>query len=93
LEIVWLPSGRLTRYAQVDYIARENQLAAARIDAEIERQVDMLASHPLMGRVGREHGTGELVISRTQFIVIYRVTTSRIEILRVHHGAQRWPKP
>lgn len=91
MEIVWLPAGGRTRDAQIDYIAQENPLAAARIDEDIERQVDLLATHPLIGRPGRRRGTRELVISRTPFIVIYRVTARRVEILRVLHGARQWP--
>ncbi|HEY0182741.1 MAG TPA: type II toxin-antitoxin system RelE/ParE family toxin [Rhodopila sp.] len=43
------------------------------------------------GRSGREPGTRERVIGRTPFIAVYRVTRSRIEILRILHGAPQWP--
>jgi toxin ParE1/3/4 len=90
--ITWSRTGRRTRIVQTDHIARDNPVAAARIDEEIERQVRQLRDHPLMGRSGRVPGTRELVISRTAFIVVYRVTPTRIEILRVLHGAQAWPE-
>ena len=35
--------------------------------------------------------TRELVVAGTPYIVIYRVGRERIDILRVVHGAQRWP--
>jgi toxin ParE1/3/4 len=35
--------------------------------------------------------TRELVIARTPFVVAYRLRNETIEILRVLHGAQRWP--
>jgi toxin ParE1/3/4 len=76
----------------LDYIAEDNPSAAARIDEAIEHQTDMLAQHPLMGREGRVKGTRELVISRSPFIAVYRVKGKRIEILRILHGAQQWPK-
>jgi toxin ParE1/3/4 len=46
-----------------------------------------------MGRVGRVAGTRELVLSRTPYIVIYelRGPDEEIYILRLLHGAQRWP--
>ncbi len=47
----------------------------------------------MLGRVGRQRSTRELVISRTPFIVIYRIMNGRIEILRLLHGAQQWPPP
>lgn len=60
---------------------------------EIEQQSDMLADHPEIGRVGRRRGTRELVINRTLFILIYRVRprAKRVEVLRLLHGAQKWP--
>jgi toxin ParE1/3/4 len=76
----------------LDYIAEDDPSAATRIDEAIERQTDMLAQHPLMGREGRVKGTRELVISRSPFIAVYRVKGKRIEILRILHGAQQWPK-
>ena len=81
-----------TRFDQLDYIAQDNPSAAVSLDEEIERQMDMLADHPLMGREGRVKGTRELVIGRSPFIAVYRVRKKRIEILRILHGAQQWPK-
>jgi toxin ParE1/3/4 len=47
---------------------------------------------PHRGRPGRWPGTRELVIPRTPYIVPYRVQGDLIEILRVFHGARRWPE-
>lgn len=46
-----------------------------------------------MGRPGRKQGTRELVISQTNFIVVYRIKPKekRIEIWRVLHSSQAWP--
>lgn len=92
MKIRWSKTGVRTRFAQLDYIARESTAAAIRLDEEIERQIDLLLDHPLMGRSGRVPGTREMVISRTPFIAIYKVTRTHIEVLRVLHGAQRWPR-
>jgi len=92
LIIAWLPEANRNRFAQLDYIAQANPLAAADQDEEIEHQVDMLLQHPKMGRPGRIKGTRELVISRTPFIAVYRLKgTQRIEIVRLFHGSQQWP--
>lgn len=45
-----------------------------------------------MGSVGRKQGARELVINRTPFIVVYRIKGKRIELLRLLHGSQQWPK-
>ncbi|MGZ2504988.1 plasmid stabilization system protein ParE [Rhizobium beringeri] len=53
----------------------------------------MLIDQPEIDRPGRIDGTRELIISRTSFIVIYRVgqKIKQVEILRLVRGAQKWP--
>lgn len=94
MELVWTPRARRARQAAIDYIAQDNPVAALGQLDEIERQTDMLVLHPEMGRPGRVDGTRELVISRTPFIVVYRLKhrARRIELIRFLHGAQQWPK-
>ncbi|MFW8646069.1 type II toxin-antitoxin system RelE/ParE family toxin [Rhizobium beringeri] len=77
----------------IQFIADQNVGAAINHLDEIERQTDLLIDQPEIGRPGRIDGTRELVISRTSFIVIYRVREKiqQVEILRLVHGAQKWP--
>lgn len=93
MTIRWLSAAAQNRFDQLDFIAADNPTAALRLDKEIERQIDMLGQFPLMGREGRVKGTREMVIARTPFIAVYRIKNKRIEILRILHGAQQWPKP
>jgi toxin ParE1/3/4 len=51
----------------------------------------VLPDNPHMRRPGRVPGTRELVIAQTPYIVPYRVQCGSIQILRVYHGARRWP--
>jgi toxin ParE1/3/4 len=89
--VEWLPLANKNRFEQLDYIAQDNPIAAISQDEEVEHQVDMLINHPQMGRPGRKRGTRELVISRTPFVVVYRVKGKRIEVIRLLHSAQQWP--
>ena len=50
-----------------------------------------LGDYPLMGRPGRARGTRELVFPDLPYIVAYRVTTDRVEVLAVVHTAREWP--
>ena len=50
-----------------------------------------LLSFPRRGRPGNKEGTRELVLTSLPFIVIYRIKGDVIEILRILHGAQKWP--
>jgi toxin ParE1/3/4 len=91
LNLVWLRRALADRDAQLDFIAKDKPGAAIEQGDRIARQVGQLIQHPQIGRIGRQPGTRELVISRTPFIVVYRLKAERIELLRLLHGAQQWP--
>ncbi len=90
--LVWLRRAIADRDSQLNYIAQDNPRAAIQQGDRIAHQMGQLVQHPEMGRSGRKQGTRELVIGRSLFIVIYRIKGNRIELLRVLHGAQQWPK-
>jgi len=75
-----------------EHIARDKPGAALAMWDEIESQVERLKNFPNSGRPGRLEGTRELVVPRTAFIVVYRVAKTHVELIRVLHGAQQWPK-
>jgi toxin ParE1/3/4 len=52
----------------------------------------LLPENPQIGRPGRVPGTRELIIPKTPFIVPYRLQGNAIQILRIYHGARRWPE-
>jgi toxin ParE1/3/4 len=91
LNLVWLPSAIANRDSQLEYIARNNVRAAIEQGDRIAKQVVQLIEHPEIGRQGRIEGTRELVVSRTPFILVYRINSDRIELIRLLHGAQQWP--
>ena len=80
------------RDAQIDFIAQDNPLAAVNAGDAITAQIGMLVDQPEIGRPGRRAGTRELVISRTPFVAVYRIAGGRIEVLRLLHGSQQWPR-
>ena len=78
------------------YIREDNSPSVA-IDVVmkiIDKAQQILPQHPGAGRQGRVKNTRELVIDGLPFIVIYReqLSENRVEILRVLHDAQQWPK-
>jgi toxin ParE1/3/4 len=74
------------------YIAEADPAAARRAALRVVQMVEqMLPNNPQIGRPGRVPGTRELVITGTPYIVPYRVRRNMLEILRVYHGARRWP--
>ena len=92
MPVEWHPHARADVLEIADYISIDDPGAAIAVLDEIGRQIGMLAAQPRMGRRGRVHGTRELVIVRTPFIAAYRVDGDVVTVLRVLHGARRWPR-
>lgn len=92
MKIVWSPEAIGDLISLRAYIAENNSAAALRTAQRIVQLIeDGLVENPSMGRPGRVPGTRELVITRTPYVVPYRVRGDAIEILRVYHGARLWP--
>jgi addiction module RelE/StbE family toxin len=91
MRLDWSILAQADRDAIFDYIEADSPQAAITVDDRIREQVAALARFPESGRAGRIEGTRELVISRTPYIVAYRIADKTVRILRVLHGSRRWP--
>ena len=91
--IVWSPEAINDLAALRAYIAEDDPAAAQRVVFHIIRGIEqLLAGQPHMGRAGRVPGTRELVVSRTPYIVLYRIWNNRLQVLRVYHSVRKWPE-
>jgi addiction module RelE/StbE family toxin len=77
--------------AEAEYISKDIPAAAAHAVDAIVNAVESLKRFPASGRPGRVPGTRELVVSRTSYIVPYRVRSDTVELLLVLHAARKWP--
>lgn len=91
MRLEWSIFAQADRDEIFDYIEADSPQAAVAVDEGIVEQVERLARFPELGRPGRVEGTRELVIPRTPYIAAYRVRGRTVRILRVLHGARRWP--
>lgn len=66
-------------------------LQARRAALQLFECAESLKVMPQRGRNGRKPGTRELTVSRLPFVIVYRSRAEGVEILRILHGAQRWP--
>ncbi len=92
MKLVW--TRRATRHLQAayEYWARERSEDAANTMLErIFSAVELLESHPEIGRRGRISGTRELVLVPLPFVLAYRVRRHSIDIVALLHGARKWP--
>lgn len=86
---LWLDDAVHDLKAARDFIAKENPFAARQIAAKILKAMELLATHPGIGRQGRVLHTRELVVVGTPYIIPYRVKNNVIEILRVFHASMQ----
>jgi toxin ParE1/3/4 len=92
MNIVWSPEAIDDLASLRAYIAEDSSAAAQRVVLRILNNIEtLLPDNPRIGRPGRVPGTRELVVPRTPFIVPYRIQGRTIHILRIYHGARRWP--
>jgi len=92
MKIKWVRLALADLDQAAEFISQDNPEAAKRIVKRIRDATRLLSDHPNAGRPGRVHGTRELVITDTPFILPYRVVRNTVQILRVLHGARKWPE-
>jgi len=91
VKLVWSAFALSDRDGIFTHIVAENPRAAIALDERIAAAAHRLVEFPESGRPGRVAGTRELVIVGTPYVAAYAVTESSIRILRILHGAQKWP--
>jgi toxin ParE1/3/4 len=74
-----------------DYIAQSRPDSARRVAQSVIERIDTLETFPHLGRLGRVHGTREIAFPPLPFVAVYEVEEEQIVVLRILHGAQRWP--
>ena len=92
MRVRWLKAALANLDDLGEYIAEDNPAAAGRMVLRILAEAELLKDNPAMGRAGRVAGTRELVVAGAPYILPYRVRGNVVEILRVLHGARRWPE-
>ncbi|MEW5986382.1 MAG: type II toxin-antitoxin system RelE/ParE family toxin [Chloroflexota bacterium] len=94
MSIVWHELAVADLNAILDYLLERNVEAAQRTFQRVRERVELLVEHPNLGRPGRVEGTRELIIGQTPYIVAYTIDygIGAVVVLRVLHGAQRWPE-
>jgi toxin ParE1/3/4 len=94
MQVKWLKTALQNLDDEFEYIAQDNPDAARLVVQRIVDAINLLPANPALGQAGRIHGTRELAVPDTRYIVPYRVRPrlDRIEILRVFHTSRRPPQ-
>ena len=73
------------------YLFEETPQHAPALVRAIYNAPSALLTFPHRGRAGKKENTRELVLSPLPYIVVYRIAGDAVHILRILHGAQKWP--
>lgn len=90
LPIIWKQTALDELAEIISYVAEENPDAAERLQDKIKSAILPAAELPYMFRPGRVDGTRE-VIAHPNYLLVYEVGTTHIEVLSVLHARQRYP--
>ena len=88
----------LDAFGYFQLINENNPDAGRRFLAAIDRTVERLGEHPFIGRPRRFRGKNLQSIRSWRvddfenYLIFYRVTEERLEVLRLKHGAMNFPQ-
>ena len=91
MKLVWLPLAIADLTELRRYIADHDPGAAQRVAVKLRRTAGLLKHHPHLGRPSPVVGLREISVAGLPYVIPYRVTHDRVEILRVFHTAQERP--
>jgi addiction module RelE/StbE family toxin len=90
LPVEWRAQASADLEDVLSYIADRNESAADSLSEAIEQATSQLPQHPYLYRLGRAEGTREIVV-HPNYLVVYHVTSTVIEIVAVVHARQQYP--
>jgi addiction module RelE/StbE family toxin len=92
MKLVWTHAAVRDLQEARAHIADDGPGAAALVASRTLASVGRLEDMPSLGRSGRVAGTRELAVPQTSYLLVYRLSDERIEMLRVLHGRRTWPQ-
>ena len=91
MELRWTEEAAADLEHITDYLFENAPERAAELVRGIYNAPAALLTFPYRGRAGRKEGTRELVLSSLPYVVVYQITGEVIHVVRILHGAQKWP--
>jgi plasmid stabilization system protein ParE len=73
------------------YISADNPVAAEQVVEYIISQAEQLTRSPLLGRIPKPGAPRELIFTLYPYNLIYRITRSKIRIVRAIHQSRLYP--
>ncbi len=91
LPVEWTRQATWDLIEIIDYIEIRNPSAAHEMHELFVQAADKLSNMPYLFRRGRVNGTREYVV-HPNYILIYEVKSTKIDIVRIMHAKREYPK-
>lgn len=91
LPIVWADEADLDLEEITTYIGQFDPVAATRLWGVIVESVEFASEHPYMYRQSERIPGCREIVAHMNYIVVYRVDLTCVEVLRVLHTRQEYP--
>jgi len=91
MQLRWLRTALRNLDEEATFVAADDPEAAQLVVGRILAAVAVLVEQPGIGRPGRVPGTRELVVTKTRYVIPYRVRGDVVEVLQVFHTSRRAP--
>lgn len=91
MKAVWLRRAVADLRSVRAYIAEHDPLTAESVAQRIKQTVEHVKAHPHLGRPAARDGVRLMTVPSLRYLIPYRVSHGRIEILRVFHTSQTRP--
>ena len=92
MRVVWTEPAEEDRERIIFFIAQDDPQAALEMDDLFTAAADSLATFPTRARLGRVHGTRELIVHKNYILVYgFDEDAAAIYIKAILHASRQWP--
>lgn len=91
MRVNWTKSAINDLEIEANYLSKISPSIEDRFLEHVESSIDLIKEYPELGRIGRVNQTREFILKKFQYILVYLVESSYIDIIRLLHTSRKWP--
>ena len=91
MRVNWTKSAINDLEIEANYLSKISPSIEDSFLKHVESSIDLIKEYPELGRIGRVNQTRELILKKFQYILVYLVESSYIDIIRLLHTSRKWP--
>jgi toxin ParE1/3/4 len=92
MKVAWLREASKALDLEYEYLVGRNPKVARLFFRRIVVITKRFQEFPVTGQRGHVQGARELVVPGAPYVIVHRVGTAAVEILRVFHTSRDWPE-